>query len=521
MTGTKDAPGQAQGRLTVVGLGPGGIEHVTVGVLHRLSLGGRLFVRTRRHPAVADLAAMGFTFESFDPLYETVPDYDTLYRIIAEQLVAAAQGRYEEVAPPPRERGEQPSALDREIVYAVPGHPTVAESSVRLAITLAQEAGIPVEVVAGLSWLDVAWADLLLDPTGLRNLVVVDALDATVPFRPDHHYLISHVYHPLVAGALKVRLLDAFPDDHPVVVFQGGLPGARRAEVPLHELDRLSWFDHLTSLWVPAVAGTGSDRLAGYPLDPLVEVMERLRGEDGCPWDKEQTHTSLKPYLIEEAYEVWDAIDDGDPEKLCEELGDLLLQIAFHAQIASEAEAFDLNDVVRGIVTKLVRRHPHVFADVTVAGVGEVIANWEEIKRGERGARGRRSALDGIPRHLPALLTAQKMQGKAARSGFEWPSFAAAVKKVWEEARELRRAREVAAARERLEEEVGDLLFAVVNVARFLHVNAEVALRRTVVKFARRFHRLEEIVREEGKTLSQLDPDQLLALWNRTKRSDR
>lgn len=540
------------GRLTVVGLGPGGIEHVTVGVLRCLGIGGRLFARTRRHPAVADLEAMGFAFESMDDLYETIPDYETLYQKIAERLVAAAQGRLEVCGPPRRRPGEQPAESDVEVVYAVPGHPTVAERSVRHALSLAEEAGIPVAMVAGLSWLDAAWAELRLDPTGLRGLTVVDALDDAADFRAGRSYLVSHVYHPLVAGNLKIRLMQAFPDEHRVVVFQAGdVAHAHRAEIPLHDLDHLPWLDHLTSLWVPAVtpvagaAGVGEP--AAYPLDALVEVMRDLRGEHGCPWDKEQTHQSLKPYVIEEAYEVWDAIDDGDPEKLCEELGDLLLQIAFHAQLAAETGSFDLNDVVRAIVTKLVRRHPHVFADVTVAGVGDVLANWEQIKRGEKGARGRRSALDGIPRHLPALLTAQKMQGKAARSGFEWPSFADAVDKVWEEAREVRRAYSVyeklagkvgaapdetraegpqsgavgqeAGARDHLEEELGDLLFAVVNVARFLHVNAEVALRRTVVKFARRFQRMEEAARSQGRKLGEFSLEELLALWAAAKRT--
>lgn len=588
VSGKRSSPGQAAeaapGRLTLVGLGPGGIEHLTIGTLQRLGAGGRLFVRTRRHPAVADLEGMGFTFESMDDLYEAIPDYDTLYAKIAERLVAAALGQSEGAGAPHRKAGEQPAAADREVVYAVPGHPSVAELSVCRAVELARRHDIPVEILPGLSWLDAAWAELGIDPTGRPDLTVVDALSDAADFQPGRSYLISHVYHPLVAGTLKVRLMEAFPDEHPVVVFQaGGLRRGRRAEVPLHELDRLPWLDHLTSVYVAAIsesaagptgaAGTKSGaRTAGavgaagapddlpatpgqaaFPLDPLVEVMRELRSETGCPWDREQTHSSLKPYVIEEAYEVWDAIDEGDPEKLCEELGDLLLQVVFHAQLARESGAFDMNDVVREIVEKLIRRHPHVFGEVTVSGSGEVVTNWEKIKRGEKGARGRRSALDGIPRHLPALLTAQKMQGKAARTGFEWPTFKAAVDKVWEEARELReayrhyleaaeqapapdetraqagtgapvahdggkvRARAAAAAREQVEEEVGDLLFAVVNVSRFLHVNAEVALRRTVVKFARRFQRMEEAARQQGKKLADFDLDQLLSLWAETK----
>ncbi|HHW13970.1 MAG TPA: MazG family protein, partial [Firmicutes bacterium] len=303
------------GSLTVVGLGPGGIEHVTVGVLRQLGLGGRLFVRTRRHPAVADLEAMGFRFTSMDDLYESATDYDQLYEDIARRLVAAAQGLPAGAEGDPaaaadgstggsRPSGEEPSAAESEVVYAVPGHPTVAERSVLRAVELAREEGVPVKVVAGLSWLDAAWADLLLDPTGLRNLAVVDAKDDQVAFQPDHNYLISHLHHPLVAAELKIRLMDAFPDEHRVVVFQaGGVAEGRRAEIPLHELDRLPWLDHLTSLWVPALAGARD-----YPLDKLVGVMARLRGEDGCPWDREQTHKSIRMNLIEETYEAVEAI---------------------------------------------------------------------------------------------------------------------------------------------------------------------------------------------------------------------
>ncbi|MGE5506972.1 MAG: nucleoside triphosphate pyrophosphohydrolase [Chitinophagales bacterium] len=553
------------GRLTVVGLGPGGIEHLTVGVLRRLGLAGRLFTRTQRHPVVRDLEAMGFSFETFDDLYESAPDYTTLYDAIAERLLAATGARGEEAVPlRTRPAGEMPSRVEREVLYAVPGHPSIAERSVARVLELCREAGVPCEVVPGLSWLDAAFAELGLDPTGRADLTVVDAL-SDASFSPERSYLISHVFNALTAGTLKIRLMEAFPDDHPVTVFQGaGVPEAHRAEVSLFELDRLPWLDHLCSVYVPAATGVvpaseqpdappaaqQPDAPPAFPLDQLVGIMARLRGENGCPWDREQTHESLKPYVIEEAYEVWDAIDEGDPEKLCEELGDLLLQVVFHAQLAAERGEFDMNDVAEVISAKLIRRHPHVFGEVEVEGVSDVLRNWEAIKRGERGAKDRKSVLDGVPKHLPALLTAQKMQGKAARAGFEWPSLAQAVEKVWEEAREVKAAyeryeqvagpaappadeataapespdespaaREAAAARSLVEEELGDLLFAVVNVSRFLRVNAEVALRRTIVKFTRRFHQLEEAARAAGRSLSDYDLAELLALWEQAKTS--
>jgi len=245
--------------------------------------------------------------------------------------------------------------------------------------------------------------------------------------------------------------------------------------------------------------------------DELVRVMARLRAPDGCPWDAEQTHRSLRPYLLEEAYEALEAIDAEDWPRLCDELGDVLLQVVFHAQLAAERGDFDIDDVTAAIVTKLKRRHPHVFGDTTVSGSAEVVDRWEQLKREETGYQERESALDGIPRALPALQHAHKVQKRAARAGFDWDDIAGPRAKIDEELREVDEAGAAA-----IEDEIGDLLFAVVNYARFRGVEPENALRRANARFARRFRAVEQAA-GSAQRLQEMDLAQMDELWEKAK----
>jgi tetrapyrrole methylase family protein/MazG family protein len=245
----------------------------------------------------------------------------------------------------------------------------------------------------------------------------------------------------------------------------------------------------------------------------LVEVMRRLRGKNGCPWDHEQSHESLKPYLVEETYEVLEAIDSNDNEELREELGDLLLQIVFHAQIASEEGRFTIDDVARGIVGKLKRRHPHVFGNTEVSGPDEVLRNWERIKKDE----GKHSVLDGVPAVLPALLKARRVQEKVGRVGFDWDEQNGAIEKIHEEIDELKGAVEEG-KNERIEEEFGDILFSLVNLSRFLKIDAEESLRKTIGKFSKRFRYIEEQVKKRGdRPIEDYTLDELDSLWEEAK----
>ncbi|MBN2243422.1 MAG: nucleoside triphosphate pyrophosphohydrolase [Acidobacteria bacterium] len=258
-------------------------------------------------------------------------------------------------------------------------------------------------------------------------------------------------------------------------------------------------------------------------IEKLVQLVERLRGENGCPWDREQTRETLKPMLIEEAYEVLDALDMKDPEELKEELGDLLFQVVFHAQIAREKGEFDLADVIDRSCEKMTGRHPHVFGDADLKTAGEVLKNWESIKAAEKGVpsaslpESERSLLDGIPSRLPALHRAHQMTAKASRVGFDWSSLEGILKKLQEEASELLEA-QAGKNPGRIADEVGDLLFVAVNAARFLGVDPETALRRSSDKFDRRFRFIENSIKRQGRTLKDASLDEMDALWEKAKK---
>jgi MazG family protein len=251
-------------------------------------------------------------------------------------------------------------------------------------------------------------------------------------------------------------------------------------------------------------------------LPDLITLMATLRGPEGCPWDRKQTTESLKPFLVEECYEVLDALDEGSSEKIKEELGDLLFQIVFHARIAEEQGHFSLHDVIATNIEKMTRRHPHVFGDARLSTDKEVLANWEEIKKKEKGYEQRKSILEGVPRHLPSLLRAQSIQERAARVGFDWSRIDDALPKLDEEIAEFKESlrRENAPG---IEEELGDIFFMLVNISRFLGVNPENALRKTIIKFIQRFRFIEESAVDAGITLNDMSLDEMEALWQKSK----
>ncbi|MEE8185336.1 MAG: nucleoside triphosphate pyrophosphohydrolase [Thermodesulfobacteriota bacterium] len=251
-------------------------------------------------------------------------------------------------------------------------------------------------------------------------------------------------------------------------------------------------------------------------LTELASIMERLLGPDGCPWDREQTIESLVPYIIEEAYEVISAIDEGSSEMLKEELGDLLFQIIFICQITKERSEFDINDVISASVEKMVRRHPHVFGDTTAETSEDVLLNWSRIKRMEKNGREGSGYLSGIPEHLPALLKAHKVSEKVSRVGFDWKNIDNVFQKVDEEIAEFKAAFHKKDLKE-MEEEIGDILFTLVNVSRFLDINPEDALRKTIGKFITRFHLLEAELKEMSKEFSTTSPEEMEELWDRVK----
>jgi len=472
--------------ITIVGLGPGDPRYLTREAWEVLTSAEAVWLRTARHPTLAGLPPT-ITLHDFDALYEAAEDFDVVYRAIAQQILLLAQ----------RLQG---------VIYAVPGHPLVGESTVQQILAGAQERGIAVRIVEGLSFVEPALTALGLD--ALAGLQIHDGIEIAArhhpPLNPDLPALIGQVYSRAMASDLKLTLMNQYPDEHPIALLIGlGTAAQQVVHMPLYELDRRQ-VDHLTALYIPPMPQPGS-------FEALQETVAHLRAPDGCPWDREQTHESLRSELLEEAYEAVAAIEAGDMDGLCEELGDLLLEVLLHAQIATEEGDFKMVDVIAAIDAKLKRRHPHVWGQAVVKDEAALLRQWEQIKQQERKGNG--SLLDGIPRALPALQQAYTYGKRAARVGFDWPAAEAVVQKIDEEIAEVHAAQ----TEEEKSAEVGDLLFALVNWARHLHVDPEAALRQANERFARRFRALETLARQRGLELDKMDIAQMDALWEEIK----
>jgi tetrapyrrole methylase family protein/MazG family protein len=474
--------------ITIFGLGPGDPELLTRRAWRILGESKEVYLRTARHPGVESLPPT--TYHNFDDWYDRASDFESLYQHIAEKIVELGQ----------RAEG---------VVFAVPGHPLVGETTVTRILSLAKDRGVEVTIVDGLSFLEPALTALGLD--ALDGLQLQDAVDIASlhhpPLNPDVPAIIAQVYSHAVASDVKLTLANQYPDEHPVILLHGaGTSDQSLEHIALHELDHSRKIDHLTSLYVPPLPAPGS-------FERFQETIAHLRAPEGCPWDRKQTHQSLREYLLEEAYEVLDALDNDDPDALREELGDLLLQIVLHAQIAVEAGEFSMADVIGAVNAKMIARHPHVWGTVQVGSAEEVVANWDHIKQKEREDH-KKSVLDGIPQTLPALAQAEKYQGRAARVGFDWPQIQEVYVKLTEELGELQTA---PTEDERLKE-LGDVLFSIVNVARWYKIDPEVALRETNHKFARRFRYIEE---HAGRDLKEMSLAEMDALWNAAKAEER
>ena len=474
-------------RVVVVGLGPAGADLLLPAARAALERVPIRFVRTARHPAVEDLARDGIDLESLDLLYDRADDLDTVYAAIADRVVETA-----------RERGE--------IVYAVPGSPTIAERSVELV----RAAGIDVELIPGISFVDLAWWRLGIDP--MRGARVVDgrafAIDAAGASGP---MLVAQCDSQLVCSDVKLALLESLPPDHEVTVLQRlGLPDERIFTVALADVDRDVEPDHLTSLFVD----TG-DAAVGPELARLLALTERLRGPNGCPWDAAQTHHSLRRHVLEEAYEVVEAIEllpadapagdipIGAYDALEDELGDLLFQVMIQSVLAAEAGAFTVADVARAVHTKLVRRHPHVFGDVRVNDASEVVTNWEQIKKTEKDDQ---SLVAGVTAGLPALIAAQKLFRKGASIGLEPElSIDDAVRLV---------ADAESADGATFEAALGSALAAVVAIGREHDIDAESALASWTRRYKDRFRRMEQLALEAGIDLADAPAPRVRELWD-------
>lgn len=459
------------GDLTIVGLGPGSLARLPSSTQAKLlDPETTVIVRTLQHPAAAELAAAR-PVETCDDLYQHVT-FEEVYDAIADRVVEASQ------------RGTT--------IYAVPGSALVGELAVGRI-----RARVDAVVLAGESFIDAVLAAIGYDPLD-RGLRILNGHRLPYPVVIDGPTVVAHLDLPVVLADVSSRLSRVVAEGTiATIVIDAGGPDEAVVEAPIDRID--SGLASLrTSMFIDPTPGG----LVG-----AIQVMARLREE--CPWDRKQTHESLVKNLIEETYELVEVIGSGSEGQLEDELGDVLLQVLFHSNIARQAGRFDIEDVAEVLRQKLVRRHPHVFGDVEVEDADEVKANWEQIKETERGAA-RQSTLDGVPVGMPALERAAKVQRRAADVGFDWPQAAPVLDKLSEEVDELQ---EAIGEMNRVPEELGDVLFTVVNLARHLNVDPELALRGAIERFTARFGAMEAIGPLDGLSLAELDER-----WEKAKR---
>ncbi|RIV21760.1 nucleoside triphosphate pyrophosphohydrolase [Alicyclobacillaceae bacterium I2511] len=479
-------------RVLVVGLGPGGLDSVPLGVYRLLTSGRPVYFRTFVHPCVPQLLAQGVQATSFDEVYETEPSFSSVYARITAILTQAA-------------------LAEGEVVYAVPGHPSVGEQTVQNL--LRSDEAVEVVLGGGQSFVDAVWARLQIDPA--EGFLLLDGTNLrSNTLQPTLHTLIAQVYDKSTAGEVKLTLMQVYPDEYPVTVIRAaGVSELERIQqMPLYQLDWQDWLDHLTSVYVPPA--TQSTQTLHRDPGVLLDLVKRLRAPGGCPWDRAQTHLSLRPFVLEEAYEVAYALTHGRPEEQADELGDLLLQVLLNAAIAEETGEFSWRDVVQALADKLVRRHPHVFGTLGPLTVGEVQALWDTVKAEERQQQPNQTfpnngnALsEGVLAHVkwygPPLQTALDLQERAARVGFDWERLEDVLEKVKEEWQEVLTAQQQGQT-EDVVEELGDLLFVLVNFARWLQVDAEQALMNANKKFIDRFQTMERAAAINRESLQEL-----------------
>ncbi len=477
--------------ITVVSLGPGDPKLLTLQTADALRKSRCLILRTARHRTAEWLQEEGVTFTDFDALYDEYDDFDSLHTEMARRLWAAAK--------------------EKSVTFAVIDAQT--DGAVRALRASCPEDG-KVVILPGVTMADSCLALLpeKFDQNGkVRILPAMDALEAAPD--PATPLLVTEIFDRMLACDLKLRLSDLYGDEAEVVLFPTSAKINRKPLViPMMELDRQRTYDHTVCLYVPAMVLKQRHR---YCFDDLLKVMHTLRQR--CPWDGEQTHESLRKYLLEEAYEAVGAIDEDDMDHLADELGDVLLQIAFHADIAQEIGEFSMNDVTSAIVSKLIYRHAHIFGNVHCNTAEEVAQSWEQLKKAEKGLTTQASVLEDVSQGLPALMRAAKVQKKAANVGFDWDDALQALPKIHEEADEV--LAELEAGRDP-GEELGDLLFSCVNVARLAGQEPEMLLKAATEKFIRRFTAMEKLIISDEKSLEGLTLAEMDVYWNRVKTAE-
>lgn len=472
-------------KIEVIGLGAGDLDQLPLGIYKKLTTKtSPIWVRTKDHPVVTQLTEEGVHFESFDAYYEQEDTFESVYEQIARKLITHSK--------------------EQSIIYAVPGHPMLAEQTVQL---LLKQSEVSVDVAGGQSYLDDLFTSLKIDPIDGFQFVDGTAFERS-QLNYEQHIVFCQVYDRYVASEVKLELLEDLPADYLITIVEAaGSTDEVLTTIPLEELDHTLEVSNLTSVYVPPVP----KELLNHTFSRLREVITTLRGPHGCEWDKKQTHETLREYLIEEVYEVIDAIDAADDEAIIEELGDVLLQVMLHSQIGEDDGYFTINDVIQGITNKMIYRHPHVFKHSS----GDPSKTWDELKSAAQGTRDI-SLLNNMTKSLPSLSKAYKLQKKVAKIGFDWDDIEDVWLKLDEELEEVKEAIQEQSA-EKIEEELGDVLFVIANLARRYQVHPEVALNRTNKKFMTRFAYIEQRFAENGQDIQKSSLEEMDIYWDEAK----
>ncbi len=481
-------------KIYIIGLGPGNINSLTIGAIEKMKDGTKNYLRTKEHPTVDYLDRNDVTYESFDDIYCQSEKFEEVYETIVEKLVEHVN-------------------TYGEINYIVPGNPMVAEKTVKILLNR-EFLDIEMEIISGISFIEPMLELVKADP--IDGLQILDGIGLEMEhLNINADTIITQVYSKYILSEVKLRLSEIYGDEYMVYFIKNaGMKDESKDLVPIFELDRNLEPDLLTSLYIPKM-GKISEK-EKFSFQDILEIMSVLRSENGCNWDKEQTHESMRGAMIEEAYEVADAIDNNDVDNLVEELGDVLLQVVFHSQIAKEAGDFNIYEVISSLGEKLIYRHPHVFSNKKLEKDTDMVYNWDVLKYEKRDLKTHSSILKDI-KGLPSLLTSYKIQREAAKVGFDWETLEGPLDKISEELLEVKQA---ISEEENIEGEIGDLLFSVVNLSRLLKIDPEVALNKTINKFITRFDYMEKEASKMEKDLKELSLSQLDSLWDLAKKSE-
>ena len=472
--------------IQIIGLGAGSADDLTVKAYKALSEKIPTFARTDRHPIVNELRK-NMDIESFDKYFEEYEDFDEVYENMTLKLIELSK-KY------------------GKINYCTAGSPYYGDI-VTKKLTNEYKSQINTIIIDGMSFLDKCLK--LSGFADYNNIKILDCLEADeFSFDVNSFNVITQVYDLEIASLLKIKLMEIYPEDVNTLIIDVLEENVKN--IPLFMLDQEKNYGFSTYFCILPIE-ISKNRV--YNVNNLLRIVKILRGPDGCPWDKKQTHHSIRQNVIEEAYEVVDAIDNDDVDNLVEELGDLLFQVIFHSELGSEEGYFNFNDVINKLCTKIYFRHPHVFGDVKADNAEEALASWENSKQKEKNLATYTDNLKNVPKALSTLSRSYKIQKRAAEVGFDWPDSDGAIEKIKEELQEFIEEYNNDNI-ENMEEEFGDLLFALVNFARFEKINPDIALNKTINKFIDRF---EYIEKNSTKDLKQMTLKEMDELWEESK----